>query len=102
MEGCWHLYWVDVSGEEIHRAQAETRRAWYAHCSRNEELAVVYEIPGSACTVTTSRRGSLPWSTGLSRVLAASGWISRPTIRWARPAEDRVLVAGATHGARDA
>jgi hypothetical protein len=34
-------------------------------------------------TVTISRRGSLPSSTGSGRVFAARGWISRPTTRWA-------------------
>lgn len=30
-EGRWHLYWVDVSDDEIDGIQAATRHAWYAH-----------------------------------------------------------------------
>jgi hypothetical protein len=30
-EARWHLYWADVSDEEIDRIQAGTRHAWYAH-----------------------------------------------------------------------
>lgn len=42
-EGRWHLYWVDVSDEEIDRIQAGTRHAWYAHFWRDEQLLVVYD-----------------------------------------------------------
>lgn len=40
--GRWHLYWVDVSGDDIDRIQAATRYAWYAHFWRDERLVVVY------------------------------------------------------------
>jgi hypothetical protein len=42
-EGRWHLYWVDVSDEEIDRIQAGTRYAWYAHFWRADELVVVFD-----------------------------------------------------------
>jgi hypothetical protein len=42
-EGRWHLYWVDVSDDEIDRIQAGTRHAWYAHFWRADELVVVYD-----------------------------------------------------------
>lgn len=42
-EGRWHLYWVDVSDEEIDRIQDATRHAWYAHFWRDEQLLVVYD-----------------------------------------------------------
>jgi hypothetical protein len=96
--GRWRLYWVDVSDEEIDRIQAGTRHAWYAHFWRDDRLLVVYDEPGSACTVTTSRLGSLPSITGFSKVFAASGWISRATTPRARWPEGWVLAAGATRG----
>jgi hypothetical protein len=42
-EGRWHLYWVDVSEDEIDRIQAGTRHAWYAHFWRADELVVVFD-----------------------------------------------------------
>jgi PhnB protein len=42
-EGRWHLYWVDVSGDEIDRIQAATLHAWYAHFWQGERLLVVYD-----------------------------------------------------------
>jgi hypothetical protein len=42
-EGRWHLYWVDVTGDEIDRIQAATRHAWYAHFWQGERLVVVYD-----------------------------------------------------------
>lgn len=41
--GRWHLYWVDVSDEEIDRIQAGTRHAWYAHFWRDDRLLVVFD-----------------------------------------------------------
>lgn len=41
--GRWHLYWVDVSDDEINRIQAGTRDAWYAHFWRGDRLLVVYD-----------------------------------------------------------
>ena len=41
--GRWHLYWVDVSDEEIDRIQAGTRHAWYARFWRDDRLLVVYD-----------------------------------------------------------
>lgn len=41
--GRWHLYWVDVSGDEIDRIQAGTRHAWYAHFWQGDRLLVVYD-----------------------------------------------------------
>lgn len=40
-QGRWHLYWVEVSDEEIDRIQAGTRHAWYAHFWRGDRLLVV-------------------------------------------------------------
>ena len=42
-QGRWHLYWVDVSGDEIDRIQAGTRHAWYAHFWQDDRLLVVYD-----------------------------------------------------------
>ena len=42
-ESHWHLYWVEVSDDEIDRIQAGTRHAWYAHFWRDDLLLVVYE-----------------------------------------------------------
>jgi hypothetical protein len=41
--GRWHLYWVDVSDDEIGQVQAGTRHGWYAHFWRDDQLLVVYD-----------------------------------------------------------
>jgi hypothetical protein len=40
--GRWHLYWVDVTDEEISRIQAQTLPVWYAHFWAGNRLIVVY------------------------------------------------------------
>ena len=41
-QGRWHLYWVDVSDDQIDLIQATTRYAWYAHFWQDDRLLVVY------------------------------------------------------------
>jgi hypothetical protein len=41
--GRWHLYWIEVSDEEISRVQAGTRHGWYAHFWKGDRLLVVYD-----------------------------------------------------------
>jgi len=42
-EGRWHLYWVDVSDDDIDRIRAATHHHWYAHFWRGERVLVVYD-----------------------------------------------------------
>lgn len=42
-QGRWHLYWVDVTDDEVDRIQAATRHAWYAHFWQGERLRVIYD-----------------------------------------------------------
>ena len=83
-QGRWHLYWVDVSDDQIDLIQATTRYAWYAHFwLRTTGCLWSITMHASTCTVTTSRPGRLRLTTDWSKASAASGWTSQPTTRWA-------------------
>jgi NTP pyrophosphatase (non-canonical NTP hydrolase) len=41
--GRWHLYWVDLTSEQIDLIQAQTLRGWYAHFWAGSQLVVVYD-----------------------------------------------------------
>ena len=76
--GRWHLYWVDVSGDDIDTIQAGTRHGWYAHFWRGERLLVVFDDARFAL----SRRDPSTWGPavdhGLRQGLRRS-WLDFPT-----------------------
>lgn len=41
--GRWHLYWADVSPEQLDLVQAQTRHGWYAHFWEGDRLLVIYD-----------------------------------------------------------
>jgi hypothetical protein len=41
--GRWHLYWVDVTDEQLDALEAGIRHGWYAHFWQGERLLVVFD-----------------------------------------------------------
>ncbi len=76
--GRWHLYWVDVSDNQIDQIQAATRHAWYAHFWRNEQLLVIYDD----ARFSMHRHDQSTWQPAIDHGLAQGlrrEWLDFPT-----------------------
>jgi hypothetical protein len=77
-EGRWHLYWVEVSDDQIDRIQAGTRHGWYAHFWRDDRLLVIYDD----ARFSMHRHDQATWQPavdhGLGQGLRAE-WLDFPT-----------------------
>lgn len=41
--GRWHLYWVEVSEDEIKEISKELKEGWYAHFWQNKKVIVIFK-----------------------------------------------------------
>lgn len=76
--GRWHMYWVDVTDEEIARVQAGTRHGWYAHFWQGDRLLVAYDD----ATFELSRHDQSAWQSAIDHGLGQGlrrEWLDFPT-----------------------
>ncbi len=77
-EGCWHLYWVDASEDQINQIQAGTKHACYAHFWQGERLLVVYDD----ARFEMRRHDQSTWQAAIDHGLAQGlrrEWLDFPT-----------------------
>jgi hypothetical protein len=76
--GRWHIYWVDVTDEEITRVQAATGHGWYAHFWQGDRLLVTY----ADARFELSRHDQSTWQPAIDHGLGQGirrEWLDFPT-----------------------
>lgn len=76
--GRYHLYWAEVSEDEIDIIQAMTLRGWYAYFWQGDDLLVVYDD----ARFTLSRHDPSTWAPAIDHGLHQGlrrEWLNFPT-----------------------
>jgi hypothetical protein len=76
--GRWHLYWVDVTPEQINLIQAQTVHTWYSHFWAGNQLIVIYDDARFDMTRDEPSTWQPAISHGLSQGLPRK-WLDFPT-----------------------
>lgn len=84
--GRWHLYWVQVTGEQLDQVQSGTKHEWYAHFWQGDRLVVCFDD----ARFDLDRSDRVTWQPAIEHGLGQGlrpEWLDFPTDDGARELE---------------